>query len=89
MCIVVARGPSRRARRPPLQVTSGHFKQAHEQVTCWFIYRLLHKGDEFVVVVVVAVVVCRRGLAQMPLHRIAPAASLPERAAADEPARNG
>ena len=42
-----------------------------------------------VVVVVVAVVVCRSGLAQMPLHRIAPAASLPERAAADEPARNG
>ena len=42
-----------------------------------------------VVVVVVAVVACRRGLAQMPLHRITPAASLPERAAADEPARNG
>ena len=42
-----------------------------------------------VVVVVVAVVACRKGLAQMPLHRIAPAASLPERAAADEPARNG
>ena len=44
---------------------------------------------EVVVVLVVAVVACRKGLAQMPLHRIAPAASLPARAAADEHARNG